>query len=250
MQPFGHTRTSIQRDHALITPDTHVESPPLGWRDASAVVHISPHMGARFTQYTALMQPGATSGLPADGVQRFIYVADGAVRLSADGEQSLTVGHFAFLPADVPHEISVKPDAPEPARLVVFEKPYEPLAGAESPNIVVGHERDVAGEPFQGDPAAVLQTFLPIAPEFDMAVNLFTYQPGANLPQVEVHVMEHGLIFLDGAGVYRLGDCWYPVAAGDVIWMASYCPQWFVAMGKTPARYLYYKDIHREPAPR
>jgi (S)-ureidoglycine aminohydrolase len=29
--------------------------------------------------------------------------------------------------------------------------------------------------------------------------------------------------------------------------MASYCPQWFVAMGKKPARYLYYKDVNRHP---
>jgi (S)-ureidoglycine aminohydrolase len=29
--------------------------------------------------------------------------------------------------------------------------------------------------------------------------------------------------------------------------MAAYCPQWFVAMGKTPARYLYYKDVNRDP---
>ena len=34
---------------------------------------------------------------------------------------------------------------------------------------------------------------------------------------------------------------------GDVIWMAPYCPQWFVAMGKGPARYLYYKDVNRDP---
>ena len=34
---------------------------------------------------------------------------------------------------------------------------------------------------------------------------------------------------------------------GDVIWMAAYCPQWFVAMGKSPARYLYYKDVNRDP---
>ena len=82
---------------------------------------------------------------------------------------------------------------------------------------------------------------------FDMALNVFTYDPGATLPQVEIHVMEHGLVMLDGMGVYRLGDSWYPVEEGDVIWMASYCPQWFVAMGKTPARYLYYKDINRNP---
>ena len=67
------------------------------------------------------------------------------------------------------------------------------------------------------------------------------------LPLVEVHVMEHGLLMLDGKGVYRLGDDWYPVRQGDVIWIAPYCPQWFVAMGKGPARYLYYKDINRDP---
>jgi (S)-ureidoglycine aminohydrolase len=52
---------------------------------------------------------------------------------------------------------------------------------------------------------------------------------------------------LAGQGVYRLADSWYPVQEGDVIWMASYCPQWFVAMGKEPARYLYYKDVNRIP---
>ena len=47
--------------------------------------------------------------------------------------------------------------------------------------------------------------------------------------------------------MYRLSDAWYPVQQGDVIWMAPYCPQWFVAMGKGPARYLYYKDVNRDP---
>ena len=55
------------------------------------------------------------------------------------------------------------------------------------------------------------------------------------------------LLMLDGQGVYRLADSWYPVQQGDVIWMAPYCPQWFVAMGKGPARYLYYKDVNRGP---
>ena len=36
-----------------------------------------------------------------------------------------------------------------------------------------------------------------------------------------------------------------PVRQGDVIWMAPFCPQWFVAMGKSPASYLYYKDVNR-----
>ena len=59
--------------------------------------------------------------------------------------------------------------------------------------------------------------------------------------------MEHGLLMLSGQGVYRLDDHYYPVKAGDALWMAPYCPQWFVAMGGEPASYLYYKDVHRLP---
>ena len=83
--------------------------------------------------------------------------------------------------------------------------------------------------------------------QFDFAVNTMTFQPGASLPMVEVHIMQHGLLMLDGGGIYQLGECWYPVTAGDFIWMAPYCPQWFGAIGKSPARYLIYKDWNRHP---
>jgi (S)-ureidoglycine aminohydrolase len=59
--------------------------------------------------------------------------------------------------------------------------------------------------------------------------------------------MEHGMLILEGAGVYKLGDDWHPVEKGDALWLAPYCPQWFVAMGKTPSRYIYYKDVNRAP---
>ena len=80
---------------------------------------------------------------------------------------------------------------------------------------------------------------------FDMAVNIFVYQPGTVLPFIETHVMEHGLLMLTRMGIYRLDADWYPVQADDVIWMAPYCPQWFGALGKTPAKYLIYKDWNR-----
>ena len=121
------------------------------------------------------------------------------------------------------------------AELLVFDKRYEPRAGVPAPTRVVGSLSDAPKEPFHGDPDAILATLLPIAPEFDMAVNVFTFQPGAALPLVETHVMEHGLYMRSGQGVYRLADTWRPVRAGDTIWMGAYCPQWFVAMGKTPA---------------
>ena len=74
-----------------------------------------------------------------------------------------------------------------------------------------------------------------------------TYQPGAGLPMVEIHVMEHGLLMLEGGGSIGWATPGIPVAAGDFIWMAPYCPQWFGAIGKTPAKYLIYKDWDRHP---
>jgi (S)-ureidoglycine aminohydrolase len=98
-----------------------------------------------------------------------------------------------------------------------------------------------------GDDALAVRILLPDDIAFDFAVNTMTFQPGAALAMVEIHVMEHGLLMLAGGGVYRLGESWYPVSAGDFIWMASYCPQWFGALGKIPAKYLIYKDWNRHP---
>ena len=73
-----------------------------------------------------------------------------------------------------------------------------------------------------------------------------TYAPGASLSQVEVHTMEHGLLMLEGGGIYRLSDHWYPTTAGDAIWMAPFCPQWFGAIGKTPRK---IPDLQRLQSP-
>jgi (S)-ureidoglycine aminohydrolase len=136
-------------------------------------------------------------------------------------------------------------DPSEGTQLNLFFKKYVFLEGTVPPAVFVGHESQVTSQPFLGDEDARLQTLLPDHPSFDLAVNLFNYKSGACLPFVETHIMEHGLLMLEGMGIYRLEDRWYPVAAGDCIWMAPYCPQWFTAMGKSPARYLYYKDVNR-----
>ena len=241
--PMGSTRTRVMSHYAIITPDTHVEAPLPGWEGASAVTHISPEMGARFSQYTVELELGGHSGPPAENVSRFIYVLDGTVELRQNETQELAAGEFAYLPPNITHQLTASAGG---ARLAMFEKAYQP-GPKEAPESVLGMAADAPGEAFQGDPDLYLQTFLPTDAPYDMAMNLFTYQPGGRLPQVEVHVMEHGLLMLQGEGIYRLGDDWHPVQAGDIIWMASYCPQWFVAMGKQPAKYLYYKDVNRDP---
>jgi (S)-ureidoglycine aminohydrolase len=100
-------------------------------------------------------------------------------------------------------------------------------------------------QPLMGDPDVQVRPLIPDSTQFDFAVNSMTFEPGASLPMVEMHVMEHGLLMVAGGGIYRLGDCWHSVAAGDFIYMAPYCPQWFCAVGKTPAHYIIYKDWNR-----
>lgn len=245
MTLFGTTRSSFSLNHALIAPDSFVRAALPGWSNTEIVYLISPQMGARFGQYLALMESGGMCGPAPTGFERFLFLLEGEIALKQPRgqDQVLQPGGYVYFPPESP----VKFEARKPSRLNIFDKRYVPLAGVAVPAFKFGQEQEVAGVPFLGDPDALLQTLLPSEPSYDMAVNRFTFRPGAALPLVEVHVMEHGLLMLEGQGVYRLGDSWYPVQQGDAIWMAAYCPQWFVAMGKGPASYLYYKDVNRNP---
>ena len=241
MHHLGLTRSASRRNHALFTPETFVRAPLPGMRNATAIVHTSPAMGAGFTQYTAEFETGGMLG-PAAG-QRFVYVIEG--ELSVSGGQKRDVlgpGGFAYLP-----EGREAVAAQTSSRAVVVEKAYRALAGTPSAATVIGNEASVPAEPLNGDPWLTVRKLLPDIPGFDFAVNTMLFQPGASLPMVEIHVMEHGLLMLEGAGIYRLDDRWYPVAAGDFIWMGPYCPQWFGALGKSPAKYIIYKDWNRHP---
>lgn len=238
MQNLGHTRSSRRADHLLLTPDTFVRAPLPGMHNATAIVHVSPAAGAAFTQYTAELEEGGHLG-EALG-QRFVYVLEGELEVA---HLSLSTDQFAYLPEGA--EVVVR--SRRRARVAVIEKEYQQLSGIESPDMVAGNERDISPAPLLGDSSIQVRGLLPNDTKFDFVVSTMTYDPGAALPMVEAHVMEHGLLMLNGGGIYRLNDCWYPVTAGDFIWMAPYCPQWFGALGKTSARYLIYKDWNRHP---
>jgi (S)-ureidoglycine aminohydrolase len=240
---FGETRTFVGGRHALIGPDGHVPNVLPGVENATTVILISSAMGAAFTQFLVTFNQAGRAVFSADDNERFLFVLDGELELKATSRSCpLTDGGYAFVPAGQSLEL-IKPK--EGTRVNLFSKKYVPLPGVPEPAFNAGREQEIASQPFLGDEAARLQVLLPDNLSFDLAVNIFTYQPGAHLPFVETHIMEHGLLMLTGLGVYRLEDAWYPVAAGDCNWMAPYCPQWFVAMGKSPARYLYYKDVNR-----
>jgi (S)-ureidoglycine aminohydrolase len=238
-----HARTTVRRDHAVIAPETHVAGPVPGWSGAEHVQLVAPGMGARFSMALAALEAGGAAGPPASGCGRALYVLEGAVSLEAGGRaERLVPGGYAYLPPDGRSALT----AAEPARVCVIDKPYVPLPGVPRGPVVIGQAGDVAPQDFLGDPRLRVRALLPEEPALDLALNLMTFDPGASLPFVETHVMEHGLLMLEGSLVYRLADAWYPVAAGDAIWMGPFCPQWCCAYGTGPATYLIYKDWNRD----
>jgi (S)-ureidoglycine aminohydrolase len=241
---LGLTRSSLKHDHLLQTPDTFIRTPLPGAAGVDFIVHVSPRLGARFTQMTAEFIAGGEFGpTPA---QRFLYILDGEIEVTADGQTHLLgPGSFAYIPSGAQHTVR----AFSAARAALIEKIYEPFPGDETqtPEVRIGNEGSITSVPLMGDDALRVRSLIPDGPAYDFAVNTMTYDPGAALSMVEIHVMEHGLLMLEGGGIYRLGDAWYPVEAGDFIWMAPYCPQWFGALGKRPAKYLIYKDWRRHP---
>jgi len=250
MHNLGQTRSSNHRDHLLQTPDTFIRTPLPGLTGGLAIVHVAPAAGAAFTMMT--VELNAKGQLLPGPTQRLIYVLSGQLILE-EPEKSvphqLKPGSYAYFPTEYPYKLT----AVEPSRLAVIDKPFLPLEEMMSeedepipyPWFLIGQEDEIASVALNGDEYLQVRSLLPDSIAFDFACNTMTYAPGAALSQVEMHYMEHGLLMLEGGGIYRLGDRWYPTTAGDFIWMAPFCPQWFGAIGKVPAKYLIYKDFNR-----
>ena len=242
MHHLGLTRSSLKPDHLLQTPDTFIRTPLPGASGVEFVVHTAPRLGAAFTQLTAEFSSGGQLG--AALTQRFVFVLQGELIVELETEtHRLAENGYAYLPQGTKHTVRAEHDT----RAAIIEKPYLPSPGGEQPRVAIGSELDKPDVALMGDVALRVRALMPDGLAYDFAVNTMTYDPGSALSMVEIHVMEHGLLMLDGGGIYKLGDSWYPVAAGDFIWMAPYCPQWFGALGKRPAKYLIYKDWRRHP---
>lgn len=239
----GFTRSVYKRDHALITPESHVFSPLPEWTNTLGAYLITPAMGSHFVMYLANMQGNSRSGLPPYDVERFVFVVQGTVTLTnvSGVNHELMVDSYAYLPPNSEHSISCDASA----TLVVFERRYASLKNHITEQIVGSTVKqpllETPGEVFE------LRKLLPTSAPYDFNIHIMDFQPGEFLNVKEVHYNQHGLLLLEGQGIYRLGDSWYPIQAGDAIWMAPFVPQWYAALGKTRSRYLLYKDVNRNP---
>src|SRR5262245_10080434 len=163
MYELGHTRSIRRADHLLLTPDTFVRAPLPGMRNATAIIHVAPAIGARFTQLSVEFEQGGVLGPTT--AQRFVYVIEGELLIF--GEQ-LHAGDYAYLPQDAHAAIT----SAGPARAAVFEKDYQRLDGVSPPEQFIGREANVTPEPLEGCAGIEVRRLVPDT--FCFALDVYT----------------------------------------------------------------------------
>lgn len=221
-----------------------------GWRDTKLWLIARPMSGfsETFSQYVMEVAPGGGSDTPdtEPGAQSVIFVTDGELWLSLDGqEHDLGPGGYAYIPPGCAWQL--RNSHHSPARFHWVRKLYEPAPGLPTPAAFVTSEREIDPISMPGTEGrwATTRFVDPTDLSHDMHVNIVTFQPGGTIPFEETHVMEHGLYVLQGKAVYKLNRDWVEVEAGDFMWLRAYCPQACYAAGPGPFRYLLYKDVNR-----
>ncbi|KAL3134040.1 hypothetical protein ABBQ32_008472 [Trebouxia sp. C0010 RCD-2024] len=212
-----------------------------GWKQTLTAHLISRAKGANFAMYLADMKTNASATAPGAGIERLIFVLDGVVKLYHGSKTTaLHADDYAYMPPDTPHSLH----ADQGAGVLIYERVYAIQEG--KPQVHIGSTSkqptvDVAPEVF------VLRKLLPQTADYDFNIHIMDFRPGEYLYVKEIHYNQHGLLLLQGQGIYRLANNWYPVQAGDAIWMAPYVIQWYAALGNQNSRYILYKDTTLDP---
>lgn len=220
------------------------------WRAARAWIIARPLTGfaETFAQYIMEVAPGGGSERPEPDpqAQAVLFVVEGALTLTlAGGVHAMAPGGYAYIPPGAVW--SVCNDGSAPVRFHWIRKAYEQVEGLDTPDAIVTSDKDVAPAPMLGTDGkwATTRFVDPNDLRHDMHVTIVTFEPGAVIPFLETHVMEHGLYVLEGKAVYRLNRDWVEVEAGDFMWLRAFCPQACYAGGPGRFRYLLYKDVNR-----
>ena len=228
------------------------------WKNARMWVLTRPLSGftETFSHTIVELRPRGGSDRPEldDGAQAVLFVTAGTVSLNIRAEDEgageafeVAAGGYVYLPAGVHYEVY---NASETlATFHWIRKRYEAVEGLAPPKPFVSRDVDVAPIEMPDTHGAWATTRFvdPADMAHDMHVNIVTFAPGAVIPFLETHVMEHGLYVLQGKGLYRLNRDWVEVQAGDYMALRAFCPQGCYAAGEEPFRYLLYKDVNRHP---
>lgn len=220
------------------------------WQDTRLWVIARPLSGfaETFSQYIMEVAPGGGSDQPETdaGAEAVLFVVGGTATLTVGGQvHVMEEGGYAFLPPGAAWTLHNRSE--EVLRFHWIRKAYEAVPGLEAPEVIIANEKDIAPT-IMPDTDGKWGTTRFVDPgdlRHDMHVTIVTFEPGAVIPFLETHVMEHGLYVLEGKAVYRLNNDWVEVEAGDYMWLRAFCPQACYAGGPGRFRYLLYKDVNR-----
>ncbi|MFK7875939.1 MAG: bifunctional allantoicase/(S)-ureidoglycine aminohydrolase [Paracoccaceae bacterium] len=201
-----------------------------------------------FSHYIMEVSAGGGSDTPETdtSAQAVLFVVDGTATLTiAEQTQVLTPGGYAYLPAGTTWQLHNQ--GTDTLRFHWIRKAYQAVPGLDHPEVIITNEQDIAPTvmPDTDGKWATTRFVDPSDLRHDMHVTVVTFEPGAVIPFLETHVMEHGLYVLEGKAVYRLNKDWVEVEAGDYMWLRAFCPQACYAGGPGKFRYLLYKDVNR-----
>jgi (S)-ureidoglycine aminohydrolase len=173
------------------------------WEDTRVWIIARPMSGfaETFSQYIMEVAPGGGSDRPelepwAEGV---IFVVEGELTLTLDRDTHvLGPGGFAYVPPA--HVWTARNQGGETTRFHWIRKSYEAVEGLDTPDALVTSDNDVAPTEMPDTNGAWATTRFvdPDNLRHDMHVTIVTLKPGAVIPFLETHVMEHGLYVLEG----------------------------------------------------
>lgn len=198
----------------------------------------------------ALARIGAAGAVgPAPpGIDRVVFVLDGEVSVDFGGggkaPATLHGDGFVFVPAEAAAATTLTSAAGAALLLYEARAPSEDAVSSSSSSRIPFAKPSASAlpliDPGGGEIFKLRKLLPPAAASFN--VHVMDFEAGEYLITKEAHHNEHGLLLLEGRGVYRLGAEFYAVTAGDAIWMAPYTLQWFGALGPGRSRYIIYKD--------
>ncbi|MEC7258523.1 MAG: bifunctional allantoicase/(S)-ureidoglycine aminohydrolase [Pseudomonadota bacterium] len=221
-----------------------------GWKNTRLWVIARPMSGfaETFSQYIMEVAPGGGSDTPESDpqAQAALFVVEGTATLTVSGHtHQLAPGGFAYLPPA--SDWSLHNTGDDTLRFHWIRKTWHPAPGIDAPDVLITSDSETPPTPMPGTEGrwATTRFVDPTDLRHDMHVTIVTLEPGAVIPFMETHVMEHGLYVLEGKAVYRLNRDWVEVEAGDFMWLRAFCPQACYAGGPGRFRYLLYKDVNR-----
>ena len=217
-----------------------VTSPLPNWERTRSWILARPLSGfaETFSQYVVEVAPGGGSDAPEpnDAAEGVLFVLRGSLALTHGGEtHAMEAGGFAFVPPGA--RWALKNAGDDDAAFVWVRKRYEPAPSAPAPEFFVTSDAATPRTPMPDTNGAWATTrfvrraaslasslrggrrrlFPQVASDdlrHDMHCNIVTFQPGAVIPFLETHVMEHGLYVLEGKAVYNVNGDWIEVEAG------------------------------------